>query len=63
MHTFTLFWIKNNKGRSMVHYLYYYLKVIEPVHEMLVEMGFYKEDLEGELDLKVVAGLLKDLYN
>ncbi|GIC88103.1 uncharacterized protein Aud_004494 [Aspergillus udagawae] len=53
--------IMDNKGRSVVHYLCYYLRATEPVREFLAEMGVYKEDLEGELDLKVVAGLMKGL--
>jgi hypothetical protein len=53
--------IKDNKGCSVVNYLPYYLKATEPVHGRLVEMVVYKEDLEGELDLKVVAELMKDL--
>ncbi|KAF7155420.1 hypothetical protein CNMCM5623_007491 [Aspergillus felis] len=55
--------IMDNKGRSVVHYLCYYLKATEPVREILIELGVYKEDLEGDLDLKVIVVLMKDLIN
>ncbi|RLL94123.1 hypothetical protein CFD26_102566 [Aspergillus turcosus] len=53
--------ITDNKGRSVVHYLCYYIRATEPVRQFLVEMGVYREEMEGELDLRVVAGLMKDL--
>jgi ankyrin repeat protein len=53
--------IVDTKGRSVVHYLCYYLRATEPVREFLVETGVYKEDLEAALDLKVIPGLMRDL--
>jgi hypothetical protein len=53
--------IVDTKGRSVVHYLCYYLRAIEPVQEFLVDTGVYKEDLEAALDLKVIPGLIRDL--
>ncbi|KAF4219679.1 hypothetical protein CNMCM5878_002738 [Aspergillus fumigatiaffinis] len=53
--------IVDTKGRSVVHYLCYYLRATEPVREFLVETGVYKEDLKAALDLKVIPGLMRDL--
>jgi ankyrin repeat protein len=53
--------IIDTKGRSVVHYLCYYLQATEPVQEFLVEMGVYKEDLEAALDLKVIPRVMRDL--
>jgi hypothetical protein len=53
--------IKDHQGRNAVHYLCYYYRTAKPVRDLLVETGVYTEDLEVDMDWKVVVPLMKEV--
>jgi ankyrin repeat protein len=51
--------IKDHQGHNAVHFLCYYYRAAKPIRDLLVETGVYTEDLEGDMDWRVVAPLMK----